>query len=287
MSQGNVITCMVQGRIVYTVGDLFKGDVAKNFGTQNPKLNKQGQQFREYGFGLAVPKGALGQPGGIWEKIHEAAYTLFPNRVIPADFHMKYKDGDTGTNKDGTPVNVKKGYPGNVVFSLKTTIAIKFYKFENGQNFLINEGIKCGDYVNVQLSINVNPGTNRGLYLNPNAVQFLGFGEEIVNAPSADQIFGVQAPPLPPGASATPFAPAGFITPPGIPAPQAAPQGFAPPPVAAPGYPPQAAPVPVQPNWGVLPQAHQPQGYPQPAGYPPQAAPAYPSSPGAMPPLPK
>jgi hypothetical protein len=250
---------MVQGRIVYTIGDLFKGDVAKTFGTQHPKLNKQGQQYREYGFGLAVPKASLaqmgpGEPGEIWARIHEAAYTLFPNRQIPANFHMKWKDGDTGTNQDGTPLNGKEGYAGHIIFSLKTTFPIKFFKFEGGQHFQINEGIKCGDYVNVQIGIGINPGTNAGLYLNPLAAQFLGFGKEISNAPTASQIFGNNAPVMPQGASATPLASAGFITPPG------------------------GAPAPAAPHYGVLPAAHHPAPHqhtaPAPA-YQPPGMPAY------------
>lgn len=285
---------MVRGRIVYTVGDLFKGDVAKTFGTQNLKLNKAGQSYREYGFGIAVPKAALadmgpGKDGEIWARVHEVAYTVFPNRQIPANFHMKYKDGDTGTNQDGTPLNTKKGYPGHIVFNCKTTMPIKFFRWENGQNFQVSEGIKCGDYVEVQLNINVHTGTNAGLYLNPNAVRFLGFGEEIVNAPSAESIFGSAAPIVPQGASATPMSPGGFITPP---------TGFAPPPgpmAASPmpqAYPQASAPQP-EPHFGVLPQQFQqqaPMGAPQvPNGFPAGPAvlspAAYPSN--GMPPLPR
>jgi len=273
MSQENSKNVMVQGRIVWVVGDLFKGDVATIYGTKTPKLNKLGQGFREYGFGLAVPKSVLtadklgpGQPGEIWSALHEVAMTLFPSRQIPTGFHMKYKDGDTGTNQDGTALNTKEGYPGHIVLSCKTSAAApKFYKWENGQNVLINEGIKCGDYVNVQLNIKAHGGTNAGLYLNPNAVQFLGFGKEIVNAPSADSIFGNAQPAVPVGASATPFAPPGMLVAPpqhqGFPPPQmtaaAQPQGFAPPQTAA------------APHWGVLPPQHQPQQQPTPPGMPP------------------
>jgi len=269
------LTCMVQGRIVWVVGNLFAGDLAKVYGSQTPKLNKQGQQYREYGFGLAVPKSVFtpenmteGGSASIWAKMHEAAYSIFPNRQIPANFHMKWKDGDTGTNQDGSPLNVKEGYPGHLVFSMKTTIPIKFYKYDEAaaQLFLVNEGIKGGDWVNVQLSVNAHAGTNAGLYLNPMHVQFVGFGKEIVNAPTGQQIFGKGAPPVPPGASATPFAQPGFISPIGG-------QMTAP----APGFTPQqAAPA----HYGVLPPAHQP--VPQ---QPPQQAPQQAAQTG-MPPIP-
>lgn len=268
------ITCMAQGRLVFVIGDIFKGTKALQFKTQIPRLNKAGQEYQEYGFGLAVPKSAMqqtgkDQPGEIWAKIHEAAFTLFPNRQIPAAFKMKWKDGDTGVNEDGTPLNTKAGYPGHIVFTCKTTLPPKFFKWDAklGSNVVVNEGIQCGDYVNVQIGIDVNPGVNSGLYLNPYAVQFLGHGEPISNAPSAASIFGSQAPPLPPGASATPL---GAQV---LPMPQAVYQGPAMPPGPT-GYAqsPQGAQVQqaVAPNWGVLPPVHQPaQVSPQAAGYPP------------------
>jgi hypothetical protein len=274
------ISVMVQGRVVYTVGDLFAGETAKIYGTQNPKLNKQGQPYKEYGFGLAVPKTAFtqvgpGEPGEIWSKMQEAAYTIFPNRVIPANFHMKYKDGDTGTNQDGTPVNTKMGYPSHVVFSMKTSIPMKFFRWENGNYIQISDGIKCGDYVSVQVSINAHAGVNAGLYLNPSAVLFLGYGEAIVNVPSATQIFGSAAPVVPQGASMTPTAPTGFIAPTG--APQTT--GFAGPAQAF-GAPAPQMSQQAQPHYGVLPQVHQPQGFTQ----APQGAPQAPQMP--MPPIP-
>lgn len=243
--------CMVQGRIVWVSGDLFKGKKETIFGTSSPKLNKKGEQSMQYGFGLAVPKSVLnqtapGQPGEIWAAIHEEAYKLYPSRQLPPAFAMKYKDGD-GVDDKGISFAQREGYAGHLIFACTTSLPIKFFKWENGQNILINEGIKCGDYVNVQLGIEAHPAIGQGkpgLYLNPNAVQFLGFGKEIINAPSGDQVFGVGAPPLPPGASATPIVPPGMIMPTGIPnmAPQAG--TFQPP--------------PVQPHYGVLPPTHQP-----------------------------
>ena len=218
MQADNGTQVMVSGRLVYVIGNnIFKGDTAKIFGTQSPKLGKDGKTYSEYGFGLAVPKGFLQEPGtpeqpgkgAIWGALHSEAYKIFPNRQIPPSFHMKFKDGDTGTNQDGSPVNVKTGYPGHIVLSCKTTIAPKFYRYDaaSKQNFLINEGIKCGDWVTVQLSIKAHAGVNAGLYLNPNAVQLWYCDDEIVNAPSGDQIFGMSAPTIPAGKSALPSMP--------------------------------------------------------------------------------
>jgi hypothetical protein len=272
-------TVLVQGRIVWTSGDLFKGKIKTEFNTQIPKVNpKTGEQMKEYGFGLAVPKSALsavgpGQPGHIWAAVHEEAYTLYPSRNLPPGFAMKYKDGD-GIDDKGVPFAQREGYAGHIIFACTTSIPIKFFKYENNQNIQINEGIKCGDYVNVQLTVKAHGAQGQGkpgLYLNPNAVQFLGFGTEIVNAPSGDQLFGTQAPPLPPGASATPIAPQGMIVPQGLPPTTMAQQQYAPPP-----QPVQQA----QPYHAVLPPQFQPapqqvyqpppQQFQQPAPPPPQ-----------------
>lgn len=269
---------MAQGRIVWVVGKLFTGRPKVDFNTKAPKLDKQGNQQIEYGFGLAIPKSILnqvgpGQPGRIWTVLHEEAYKLFPSRQIPPSFAMKYKDGD-GVDDKGIPFAQREGYAGHIVLACTTTIQPKFYRYENGQNIPITDGIKCGDYVDVQLVVKAHPAQGQGkagLYVNPMAVRFLGYGAEIINTPSGDDIFGTTAPNMPQGASATPIAPQGFMVPPGqaqAPSMGQAQGGF--PPAQQQGFgAPQAQPN-YQPNYGVLPQAHQPQqqqqGYGQPAG---------------------
>ncbi len=281
---------MVQGRIVWTAGDLFKGRQKTDQNTKQPRFNAAGEPLMEYGFGLAVPKSVLGQagpgqPGEIWAAIHEEAFTLYPTRQLPPNFAMKYKDGD-GVDDKGVSFAQREGYAGHLVFACTTSLPIKFFRFENGQNILINEGIKCGDYVNVQLQIKAhpaNPPGKAGLYLNPNAVQFLGYGSAIINAPSGDQVFGNQAPQMPQGASATPIAPPGMLVPTGAPQP-----GYGAPamPQAPYNQPPQQAPPA---HWGVLPQHFQPQGapayqVPQSGGVPAPVGQPYPT--GAPPPMP-
>ncbi len=292
--------CMVTGRIVWTSGrTVFEPKGKLDLNTGQPRLDKTGQPMLEYGFGLAVRKEDLaltgpGQPGEIWAAIHAEAQSGYQG-PIPPSFAMKYKDGD-GIDHKGIPFSQREGHAGHVVFAMTTSQPIKFFKWENGGNVMINDGIKCGDYVNVQLNIRSHPAFGAGkagLYLNPNFVQFLGHGKEIINAPSGDQIFGNGMPPLPPGASAVPLAPQ-----PGqlLVQPPAAPQAWAPPPQ------PVAAP---QPHYGVLPQAHQmppggqPMGnaYPQPAAYPapvagqipmapPMGAPSFATPANGMPPMP-
>lgn len=258
MQQTQGQSVMVAGRIVWVAGDLFKGIVQTDTQTKQPKLDAQGQPKMEYGFGLAVPIEVLqqvgpGQPGDIWRVIHEEAYTLYPSRQVPPGFAWKYKTADS-IDPSGKPYGEREGYAGHVVFTLKTMFPLKFFKWENGSNILINEGIKCGDYVNVQVNVKAHGAVGQGkpgLYLNPMAVQLIGYGTEIKSAGSVDPnaTFGTSQPPLPPGATAVPQAPMG-----GAPLVSSQPAGLP------------------QPNYGVLPQAHQPQAVqapPQADGVPP------------------
>lgn len=262
MSDAQGKTLLVTGRIVWTSGNLFKGKPKLDQTTRQQKLDKLGNPLTEYGFGLAVRAEDLGKPDSIWAAIHEQAYTLYPNRQVPPGFAWKYKEGCSnaaphGIDDKGITFAKREGYEGHFVFACTTTIPIKFFKYEGGQHILINEGIKCGDYVTAQITVKAHPAMGQGkpgLYLNPNAVQLVGFGPEIINTPSGDQIFGQSQPALPPGASATPIAPAQFPN-------QAAPaqMGFAPPampPVA--GMPPQGFNQAPPPHYGVVPPQHQP-----------------------------
>lgn len=285
MSQGvQGSNVMVTGRIVWLVGDLFEGEPAMDDRTNQRKVDKTGQPMTNYGFGLAVPKSELGKisnpvnlendPGAIWYAIHVEAQKMFPPpaQVPPGDkFAWKFKDGDS-IDHNGMPFAGRDGYAGCMVFALTTTIPIKFFRWENGQNQLVTSGIKCGDYVRVQVGVKPKPGSGTikpGLYLNPNAVQFLGFGALIESRVSGDTIFGQAAPALPPGATMMPTAPStGMLIP-----PNAAPQGFAPP-LATPSggtmvqnfMPAAAAP---QPHYPVLPQVVQAQMQPQAPMMPP------------------
>lgn len=249
---------MAHGRIVWTSGDLFKGKLKTIFGTQTPKLNAAGETQNEYGFGLAVSKSDLQDPvkGAIWATLHEQAFTLFPSRQIPPTFAMKFKDGD-GIDDKGIPFAKREGYAGHIIFTCITTLPIKYFIFENGQNFLVESGIKCGDYVSVQISVKAHPAIGQGkagMYINPYAVRLSASGKEIINLPSGNDIFGVQAPVIPQNYAA-PVQPTGFIVPQ---AQQYAPQQAQ-----------QYAPQPIQPNYGVIPPAHQPAPQQQFPGMPP------------------
>lgn len=310
-SQGR--TSMVDGRIVWCVGKTpLEGRKKTDMNTRQPVIDqKTGEQVVEFGFGLAVPKSALANPDaldpnkpGVWTQMHEEAFTLYPNRQIPPSFAMKYKDGD-GVDHRGQPFANREGHAGCIILSCTTRIPIKFFRFENGTNTLLDAatgGIKCGDFVRVQLHIKAHPGAGTakaGLYLNPGAVQLIGVGTEIINTPSGDDIFGQAAPPTPQGATAVgaipqtvaPFpgmpqapvsvAPPTMVQPPGQPAPMGPPpahhavlpQQFQPPPggAPAPGYPtvPSVAqPPPMPGQYGPAPVGVAPTAYPS-NGMPP------------------
>lgn len=213
---------MVQGRILWTVGKTpFDGSARKDQ-MGKPIMNNQGEPAMQYGFGLAVPKpGPASTPDEVknfmdmWNAIQSEAMALYPTGNIPPGFSFKYKDGD-GVDHKGMPFSSREGYAGHLVYALTTSLPLKFFKYNGGAYEQIREGIKCGDYVQVQVNVKGHlpkPGTQGkpGLYLNPNMTLFLGFGKEIVNAPDASSVFGAAPPPMPTGASATPVGgPANF-----------------------------------------------------------------------------
>jgi len=325
-SNANGNSAILQGRIVWTSGKtLFEG---KHKTHQQTKAllyeEKTGNPIIEYGFGLAIPKidPATNQFTAEYVKayqlLHGEALTLYPSGQLPPGFAIKYKDGD-GVDHEGKSFSGREGYANHIVVACTTRIPIKFAIWENGQNVLVNSGIKCGDYVNVQVNVKAHPAAGQaraGLYVNPNVVQLIQAGKEIINTPSADQVFGAAAPqyagqvvaptapvmpmmgapapqmPMqPPMPGHAPQAPA-YPAQPAMPQQPAYPQAPAQPPmhhdVLPQHFQPGHAPMPT--NVGMQPPAHQqfPQAptMPQTPAYP--AQPAYPQAPAMpmMPPMP-
>lgn len=269
VTQTNGDNLMVQGRLVWTLGNLCEGKQKTVYLTNTPILGKDGNPVIEYGFGLAIPKidPKTGQSSEeftkLWNALHQEAFTLYPDGVIPPDFAMKYKDGDTAIDKNGKPYRDREGYAGHLILSCTTQISIKYFIFQGGNNVLVNEGIKCGDYVNVQLNIKAHPAPNAGLYVNPSCVQLIQPGKEIINTPSGDQIFGQDVPAYAGQVEAPTQAP----MPGQVAAPMPGQAPVLPPATTQPPLPP-AAPAP---NYDVIPQNHQPAPAP--------AAPAMPGQP--------
>lgn len=258
--QSNGTSVILQGRIIWTAGNLFSGNHLKDEKTKAPLYNQDGTPKVQYGFGLAIPKVLNGAHHPEYVKAYQAlmgeALTMFPSGQVPPSFAMKYKDGDTDLKEDGTPYSTKEGYAGHIVIACTTFIPIKFFKHDGQQNVQVNDGIKNGDYVNVQLNIKSHPAQGQakaGLYVNPSAVQFIQAGKEIINTPSGDQVFGMAAPAGYNGVVEAPTVP----TMPNVAAPQmpaAQPHyGVLPPQHQAPVIP-QAAPAPVMPPMPGMPR---------------------------------
>lgn len=220
-SQGKDVR--IRGRIVWSVGDLFKGKPSVDQYTKQPKLDKLGKQMVQFGFGLAVPKMLDGQPNQELQAFMNAcqaeALQVFTNGHVPPAFAYKYKDGD-GVDDKGIPFSQRDGHAGNIIFALTSFIPCKFFKWEQGKNMMVNEGIKCGDYVDVQVAMSAHGavGTGKpGMYLNPNAALLIGYGTPIVSKAyelDADSVFGSAAPAPFQGASQMPVAPQGAQFPP-------------------------------------------------------------------------
>lgn len=272
MSQATEVkTVNVVGRIVWTAGDLFKGQKKLDHNTRRPRLKQDGSEMMEYGFGLAIPKTDLnpGMPAyELWTAMQSAAQSLYPSGNIPPSFAWKWKDGD-GIDHNGAKFSDRQGHAGNIIFAMKTSFPVKFFRWQptangTGMNIQVNEGIKCGDYVEVQVGVSSHPAVGQGkagLYLNPYMVRLNISGPEIVNMPSPDTAFGSAAPvPMPGAIQDTGPTPMGMMG-----APQMMPQGA---PVGMPQQqqaqvPPAAPQMPATPHYGVIPQQLQPQGAPQ------------------------
>lgn len=263
-NQTNGTSVMLQGRLVWVTGsDLMKGKAKTDYNTKQVIIGADGQPKVEYGFGLAIPKidPATGQHTAEYVKAYQAlhgeAQAHYAGAQIPPNFALKYKDGDTDVDQNGKPYSDREGYAGHIVISCLTLIPINYFRWEGNNNVLVNTGFKNGDYVNVQLNIKahgkINNG-NPGLYVNPNAVQFIQEGAAIINSPSGDDMFG-QAAPAYAGQVVAPTAPQM----PGQVAPAVAPMAGAP---VAPQMPQAAAMAPqapaAAPHYNVLPANMQP-----------------------------
>jgi hypothetical protein len=204
MSEGNGTNLLTQGRIVWVGGSLFEGKQKKNFQTNQPEFNADGTPVVEYGFGLAIPKldpatnQNTQQYTTAYQTLYNEAMTLFNGATqLPNGFPLKIKDGDVDVDRNGNPLANKEGYKNHIVIACTTRIPPKFYVWQNGENVLTNQGIKCGDYVNVQLNVKAHPAKGQGkagLYVNPVFVQLVAAGKAIINAPSGDEVFGNTAP---------------------------------------------------------------------------------------------
>lgn len=212
-----------------------------------PKLDKHGQQVKELFVALAIGKSEPMWPA-FWAKIGEVANRVYVNgettRVaavnVPA-FAWKVEDGDASPDKTG--------YAGCWILKLKTQFEIQVVNRDNRP--IVEHGqAKCGDYADILITIAADSDNtaNPSVFLSPNIVRILGFGEAISGG--ADVSVMGAAPAMPAGASATPVG--------GTPmaGPGAPPAGGPPiPPAAAPAAPPANTAPPATPATPAAPPA--------------------------------
>lgn len=240
-NEGTELTTPV-GRIVWGHPTESKGKTDNN----NQPVMKDGVQVQEWAFGLAIPKDQFAAV--VWPVMAQEIAKGYPNGA-PGKFSYKFIDGD-GIDNAGKPYSERAGHAGCNILAISTTLqATPVFKNEGGAYRQLGPNeIKCGDYVAVGLNFVVNVPTNPthtpSIYVNPTAIELVGYGEEIKGNFTADPnaIFGGQQHALPPGASATPIAPTSGAAMPGMSAPPAAQApAMQPPPAATPA---PAAPTP-------------------------------------------
>ena len=251
-----------------------------------PVLDKEtGQPVQECFMAIAVRKDDPNL-AAFYQLFNAQARSSFPHlfdangNCTHPRFAWKIQDGD-GVDKNGQSVANKPGFAGHYIFKMATRYAPRCFhhgKYDPSQQIQNpDDVIKRGYYVRVSGSIDGNGvGANAGaavpgLYVSPNLVELVAFGEEIVSGPDASAVFGGAAitTPLPPGASAAPVinAPAqNGLAPPPLPGAAPAP---APAPVAAPAPAPAPVAAPPMPGAGLLPP-------------PPAAGPQYQMQPSAQ-----
>lgn len=277
------------------VGRVVWGHPLKPQGKTNqqnqPVLNESGVQVTQWTFGLAIPRADF--EAQVWPMMAAEAAKGYP-QGFPPQFSWKYKDGDTAIDRQGKPYNQREGYAGHIVLTIATELqAPNVFKWEgSGYRQMQPDEIKTGDYVRVGLNMKVNIPKNTthtpGIYVNPMAVEFVGYGPLIQTGFQADPnaMFGGGPVALPAGASATPVGGPAPVAMPGMggaptQAPQYAPptpQQYAPPPPGN-GYAPAGGGMsaPMMPNAGTAAPApnvqpmQQQYAPPQPGQMPPPA----------------
>jgi len=199
------------GRLVQ--GHVFNGKTTNRKG--EPLKNRKGEPRTDYFFAIAIRKDDPSAQQLI-NMIEGVAKEAFPNmfgadgRCTIPKFSFKYVDGDsTLPNGEGKKPCDTEGFPGCYVFKFATCLRAPSV-YNKGFTQLITDpnGIKKGDYIQVNGTVKGNSTpSDPGVYLNPDGVQFLAYGEAITSVADFDPAKAFSAPvTLPPGASETPLA---------------------------------------------------------------------------------
>lgn len=202
-----------------------------------PVLDKEtGQPVQECFIAVAIAKDDP-QLQAFYALYQQTAMAAFPQlfdangNCLHPRFAWKVQDGD-GVDKNGKPVSGKPGFAGHYIFKMATRFQPACYhygKYDPSQR-IPNPAdvIKPGYFVRVSGKIEGNGvGANAGqavpgLYVSPNMIELIAYGQEIVSGPDAAAVFGA-APVvgnLPAGASTTPPLPTNAAAANGLAAPQ-------------------------------------------------------------------
>lgn len=285
MSDNGIEITTPVGRIVWGHPTKAKQKIDQD---TNQPVFKDGQPVLEWSFGLAIPRAEF--EASVWPYMHQEACKGYPSGTFPPKFSWKMTDGDKDIDPKGIPYSQREGHAGHMILAVNTVFqAPGVFKLEGGvYRQMGGDEIKCGDYVRVGINFKVNVPAKvthtPSLYVNPLAIEFVGYGAEIKTGFVADPkaMFGGQAVALPAGASATPVGGAPAASMPGMGGMPGAPA--APAPVMAPP-PPVAPPPPAGPQRPTDPtHIHEPgtpgeQWYINGAWMPAPAAPAQPVAP--------
>ena len=255
-------------------GDVFEAQTKDNKG--QPLVVKTGanagQPASRYFIAGAVAKNDPSWPAfeaSLWAVARQGYPQYFDatGKCTHPRFTIKVMDGD-GVDANGQDNKRKEGFAGHWIIKFSSSYPPKVIDGSNGQLITDPGRVKRGYYIRVAGNAVPNTGSDvPGLYVNHNAIELVGRGQEIVSGPNPVALFAAAGKPvfLPPGVSAVPLAPAASALPP-------------PPGVSLP-----TPPAPIVPNHQFVQNVAQ--GLPTPPALPP-TPPALPPTPPALPPTP-
>lgn len=273
------------GRIVQ--GNPLSGNPQTIQNTNTPKLGKNGEQLVNYYANVAFDK-ANPKTGEMIAAIFTECARLYPalfpfgyqpnarsdtqppinaGGCIRNDFAYKIKDGD-GYDSNGKAHALKEGWKGHWIVQVSTYAgAMRVVNGLSGNSAITEVGsgpnhIKTGDFVVCCLDISSNgwagdAQSKPGIYMNPDLLQLVGYGDAIISGPNPDEMLKGAAEAIggyvPAGMSTTPTAAAlpGALPPPVQPAGSAGALPSIPPTNALPGLPATAA----APQYVIAPEA--------------------------------
>lgn len=170
----------------------------------------QGKPRVNYFFALAIRKtGETDWKEADWGKrIYADIAALYPNKeYLRPNFHWKIVDGDSQIpNSHGIKPCDRTGYPGHWVITFSGAFAPVILD-KLGNRLDKENAINCGDFIQVNMSVNLNGATtqNVGVVFNCSHVALIGYGEQIEFKKEIDPKTLGFSQQLPPGASETPI----------------------------------------------------------------------------------